>query len=207
MSAEQATPAVSVRRRRLQLLALAGLFFGPLGVSAWLYFHGGSWRPAGHVNHGQLIDSPRPLPPLGLATPAGGRTEEAFLRRKWSLVTITADACDRRCWQALVNTRTVQLALDANGTRVQRVLLANVGCCGEAAQTPAQRDLVTAWLDAGDARRLYAALRAARAPVPAAGRIYVVDPHANLVISYAPDADPRGLLLDLERLLRLSQIG
>jgi hypothetical protein len=39
------------------------------------------------------------------------------------------------------------------------------------------------------------------------GRVYLVDPIGNLVLSYAPDADPSGMRKDLARLLRLSQVG
>jgi hypothetical protein len=39
------------------------------------------------------------------------------------------------------------------------------------------------------------------------GRVYLIDPIGNLVLSYAPDADPTGMRKDLARLLRLSQVG
>jgi len=38
-------------------------------------------------------------------------------------------------------------------------------------------------------------------------RLYLVDPLGNLLMSYSPDAPPRSVLDDLERLLRLSHIG
>jgi len=40
-----------------------------------------------------------------------------------------------------------------------------------------------------------------------AQRIYVIDPHGNVMMSYAPDAKPKGMLEDMKRLLRLSHIG
>lgn len=44
-------------------------------------------------------------------------------------------------------------------------------------------------------------------PVEQAGRIYIVDPLGNLMMSYAADAKPKGLLEDLKKLLKLSHIG
>jgi hypothetical protein len=38
-------------------------------------------------------------------------------------------------------------------------------------------------------------------------RIYVVDPLGNVMMFYAPDAKPKGMLEDMKRLLRLSSIG
>ncbi len=43
---------------------------------------------------------------------------------------------------------------------------------------------------------------AARAP-----RVYLIDPLGNLMMFYAADAKPKGMLEDLKRLLRLSSIG
>ncbi len=37
--------------------------------------------------------------------------------------------------------------------------------------------------------------------------IYLIDPLGNLMMSYAPGAKPKGMLEDMKRLLRLSQIG
>ena len=40
-----------------------------------------------------------------------------------------------------------------------------------------------------------------------AGRIYLIDPLGNLLMSYAPTAPDKALLSDLKKLLRLSHIG
>jgi len=38
-------------------------------------------------------------------------------------------------------------------------------------------------------------------------RLFVVDPAGNLMMQYAPEADPAGVRADLERLLKSSWIG
>ena len=40
-----------------------------------------------------------------------------------------------------------------------------------------------------------------------AGRIYLVDPLGNLMMSYQPEDEPRGMIKDLERLLKYSGLG
>lgn len=205
MSGGALSPEV-VRRRRLQLLALAALFLGPLALSAWLYF-GSDLRPAGRVHHGELMDPARPLPAAALATAAGGLTAADFLRHRWSLLVVATGDCGAPCVAALEATRVARVALDQDAPRVQRVLLADAACCEAVWRSAAQRGLVTAWLDSADGQRLRAALATRTAPLPQAGRIYVVDPLGNLVISYPPGTDPKDLLKDLGRLLRLSQIG
>jgi hypothetical protein len=44
-------------------------------------------------------------------------------------------------------------------------------------------------------------------PIAAAGRVYLVDPLGNLVMSYSAAAPDKALLTDLKKLLRLSHIG
>jgi hypothetical protein len=44
-------------------------------------------------------------------------------------------------------------------------------------------------------------------PITEAGRIYLVDPLGNLMMSYPAAAPDQALLTDLKRLLRLSHIG
>ncbi len=199
-------PPNVVRRRRLQLVALAALFIGPLALSALLYF-GSGLRPSGHVQHGELVDPARPLPTATLATADGRTTGPDFLRHQWSLLTVARDDCDPRCVAALETMRVARLALDQDAPRVQRILLADAGCCAAVARGAAAAGLVTAWLGGSDGQRLLAALATRAAPTPEAGRIYLVDPLGNLVISYAPGTAAQDLLKDLDRLLRLSRIG
>jgi hypothetical protein len=40
-----------------------------------------------------------------------------------------------------------------------------------------------------------------------APRVYLIDPLGNLMMSYAAEAKPKGMLEDMKRLLRLSSIG
>ena len=204
MSAPGSLPPAVVRRRRLQLVALAALFLGPLAFAAWLYY-GSGVRPAGRLEHGELANPPRPLPEAVLATPGGGRTAPRFLRGKWSLITVARGDCEARCRAALATTRRVRAALNEDAARVQRVLLAPAGCCRAPLPDESPAELVTAWLDGAGGRELAAALGGGTAPED--GRIYLADPLGNLVLSYAAGADPKGLLTDLERLLRLSHIG
>jgi hypothetical protein len=51
-------------------------------------------------------------------------------------------------------------------------------------------------------------LLALRTPAAVAeGGYFLVDPHGNLILYFAPDLAPRDIVADIERLLRLSRIG
>lgn len=184
------TPSSRQRSGRRQFLVLAAIFFLPVAAAAWLYFSSG-WKPASGAQHGLLIDPPRTL------------TDER-LRGSWFLVYVTGDTCDQRCADALKETLRVRLALDKERSRVKRALLHPGDCCGANFPDIADVDLLLFGAE-GPA----GALLLSQFPPAADGRagIYIVDPHGNLLMSYPATGTAQGLLKDLERLLRLSQIG
>jgi hypothetical protein len=60
------------------------------------------------------------------------------------------------------------------------------------------------WLVRAAGSELLRQLPAARS---LADHIYIVDPLGNLVLRYARDADPAGIIKDLTRLIKTSRIG
>lgn len=207
----ESPPAEPTRRPRTQIWLLIGLFFAPLAAAFLLYYgsgsDSGSWRPAGKTNHGDLITPARPLPSVQLSTPAGTALDNGALKGKWTLVYIGDGQCDARCREALTLMRQTRLALNDDLTRVQRLLLVTANCCDQGYLETEHAGLLTAsGADAGGQKLLYAFVTDGADPARA-GRIYIVDPLGNLMMSYAPDAPPKGLLEDLKKLLRLSHIG
>jgi hypothetical protein len=200
--------ATAQRRGRLQFLALAALFFVPLAVAFWLYYGPGTWRPAGDASKGELIDPARPLPAVSLPKADGSPTGAEFLRGKWSIVYVGDGACDARCRDVLYLTRQSRIALNKDMDRVQRVFLVTDHCCNGEFLTAEHPDLLVVRLQGPDAARLLEPFPAyADGPVGQAGRIYLVDPLGNLLMSYSADAPDKGLLTDVKKLLRLSHIG
>lgn len=197
MSAQDA----ALRARNLRTLALlAGLFLLPLAL-AFCTYYGSSWRPARHVNHGELITPARALPALALPRVSGGAPLAPF-HGKWSLVYIGSGACDAACHESLYLMRQTRLALNTDMARVARVFLVTGECCALGFLSGEHAGLVL--LDAG-APSAAALLR--QFPEPRAHTLFVVDPLGNLMMSYDARSNPRGLLEDLQTLLRLSQIG
>lgn len=197
------------RRRRRTLVGLAVLFFAPVLVAFYLYYGHHDWRPVGRVNHGELVDPARPLPAIALPRLAGGLADPAWLQGRWTLLTVGTGECAERCRHDLYETRQVRIALDRDMDRVQRVLIAVGPCCDLAFLQREHPDLI-ALRATPEAQPLLGQLPGvdAAAPDAASGdRIYLVDPLGNLMMSYAPDANPKGLLEDLKRLLRLSHVG
>jgi hypothetical protein len=202
-----------LRARNLRTLAaLAALFVLPLLISFWMYY-ASDWRPAGRVNHGLLISPARPLPEVhlprvslgepGEPQTAGGSGQRTLFRQQWSLVYIGSGSCDESCRQALYVMRQTRLSLNNDMTRVARVFLASGACCVREFLAREHAGLIVLDATGPEGMRL---LR----EFPSAGRehsLFIVDPLGNLMMSYDAGQSPKGLLQDLQKLLRLSHIG
>ena len=210
---------MNVRRQRRTLIGLALLFFAPLGLAFFLYY-GVGWRPGSHVNHGQLIDPPRPLPAVrlphvALDGSADTQTAPDFLTRKWTLLYWGAGTCAERCKTELYDTRQVRYALNRDMDRVQRVFIADPECCDAQFLHEQHPDLITIRASAADApllallpgRDSATGETAAGSSGAHAPSVYLIDPLGNLMMSYPADAKAKGMLEDMKRLLRLSSIG
>jgi hypothetical protein len=194
-----------LRRRNLRTLAaLAALFLLPLVVAFFTYY-GAGWRPAGQVNHGVLISPARPLPRVALEERgADDRVQQLTpFHGQWSLVYVGNGGCDASCRQGLALMRQTRLGLNTDMTRVARVFLVTAGCCAREFLAREHAGLVVLDASAPQAAPLLHEF-------PATARehtLFVVDPLGNLMMSYDARQNPRGLLEDLKKLLRLSQIG
>lgn len=199
---------MAVRRGRRQVLLLAALFFVPLTLAFWLYYGPGTWHPGAGTNQGQLIDPARPLPEVSLPVAGGALASGNLLRGKWTMIFVGDGACDARCRKALYLTRQSRIALNKDSDRVRRVFLVTADCCDHDFLEREHPDLVVALLEGPDGTRLLAQFPSyGDGPVGTAGRIYLVDPLGNLLMSYPATAPDKALLNDLTKLLRLSHIG
>jgi len=180
------------RQRRI-LVGVALMFFVPLGI-AFILYYGNAWHPGGRVNHGELIQPPRPLPEAGLPAPYS-------LQHKWTLLYVQSGACDELCLKRLYDMRQVRTALDRDMQRVQRVLIADELCCDTQKLLMMHPDLIRIPRVAA-LEPLLESL-----PSPDSHRIYLVDPLGNVMMFYPAGAPAMGMLEDMKRLLRLSQIG
>ena len=88
--------------------------------------------------------------------------------------------------------------------RVQRVLLATSGCCDREFLAQEHKGLVVRDVGADAAR---AQLQAVLPPGEHSHHLFVVDPLRNIVLRFDTRENPKGLLDDMKKLLKLSQIG
>jgi hypothetical protein len=187
------------------LIGVFAVFFVPL-FGAWIWFANiEDWRPAGSTNSGELIVPARPLSDPQMVTLQGERLGGESLERSWTLVLVAGGICDAQCERNLYHTRQVRIALGKDMQRVKRLML--VSRADALAEHPAMigehPDLTIAISDT-----LVAQIDAATADMaPQDDAIYLVDPLLNLMMRFAADLDPRLMIKDLKRLLKVSRIG
>ena len=179
-------PADPVRRGRLKLLALAGVFSLPvlLGWIAFLF----DWVPGATGNYGELV-APRKLDSAALES----------LRGKWVLLTFDAPECDAYCERKLYFMRQVRRAQGKEQLGVERVWILT-GSGAPKAELLAAIDDTRVLPPQG--QRLLAQVPFAVSP---ADHIYIVDPQGFLMMRYPREPDPSRMLRDLQRLLKYAR--
>lgn len=188
----------SVKRTRVTLVLIFALFILPFAL-AWILNFSGGFTPHATANHGTLIQPVRPVHATAWVDMQGQAVVPPLFQRDWTLVYRLAGDCDETCHRVLYVLRQVRLAQGKNIDRVQRLLVLGQATAPDwVAEVQTHYPGLTVVRPAGVASEV---------EFPETGRIYVVDPLGNLMMEYAPDADPRGMIKDLERLLRISYVG
>ena len=136
---------------------------------------------------------------FGLSDPveAVGKTD---FDGHWTIIVAGSGPCDAACRQWVVATRQIHVALYKQMPRVHRTWLSDQRPPDAAPLLALQPDLHTAVATTDAARRAFDLGQAGY-------RVYVLDPAGRIILRYAPDADPRGILKDMERLLRYAWAG
>ncbi|MEE4162963.1 MAG: hypothetical protein V2I25_10690 [Woeseiaceae bacterium] len=184
-------------RGRLTLLLIALIFLGPLAFAAWLYYSGETLQPEGRANHGILLE---PITSLPGAVP--GSAMYGLEGNLWKLVYVHTAACEDDCRNGLYTIRQIRLMLGREMDRVERVFLHGDAPL-DTLYIQAEHEGLVALPEMPLAEFL---VNRIPPDVPPDG-YFLVDPLGNLVLYFPPGINPRDMVSDIKRLLRLSRIG
>ncbi len=209
MSSPPLPPGAPRKGRPLLTLVLVILVFAGPALVAWLVLTK-AWLPSGSVAHGNLVQPARPLSVSNLPALDGSMVSLEKLRGRWTFLLFDGSLCDQVCRDNLYKTRQIRLAVGEDTHRVQRVMVLTET---EAAESFRQvltdhQDLIVLAPEAPSLQALLSEFRMSEGePVGTLRRVYIVDPIGNLMMYYDKGAEAKGILEDLERLLKASQIG
>ena len=179
-------------RGRLQLVALAVVFLGPLLAAIVMYTTGiGGLTGDSRVNYGTLLD-----PPVSL----DARLHfDSGTRGRWTLM-VLAPQCGDSCLAALTDLRQIRLATGREIERIERLLVS------DQAPAPAVLTEHPGLRVSTPQSAVGAQLASALAPL-ATEHIYIMDPVGNVILRYSLAPERKPFLKDLRKLLKLSRIG
>lgn len=201
----------SVFKGRLALIVLAVLFLGPMFAAYFSYY--GGWRPGGQVQKGHLIE-PVTLPEMSVYDSAGQALEDDMLHGpRWTMLYVGGSNCGDTCKQTLYNMRQVWKSLHRRSKRVQGVYIVT-----DRDQQTVLEDFLEAehegihlgYANADNSRRAseqWLQIFNSEGRAPAGDNVYLIDPLGNWMLFYTEKDSPNGMLKDIKKLLRLSNIG
>jgi len=197
----------NLARNRLLVVLIAMISIIPFGFAWYLAKHTDLVQSQPKANYGHLITPARPIDYAELLqAPISAAENLPEVKGHWIMLQVTSGpACNEACKATAGKTGRMRLMLNKEISRVRRLLLIPGQADAASTHELAERDptLLVAGLSDGLRQRLEEA-----AGVPLAeGSLILLDPFANAMMWYAPGFDPYGVLRDLKRLLKNSQIG
>ena len=194
-----ATLSPSKQSRGRLIFCLLALFFAlPIVVVTLMYKF--EWHPQG-TSQGELVTPPKPVVlPGGLLDAQGDPLDTHLLRDKWSMVYVSAE-CEEVCKQRLHIMRQLHASMAKDSNRIQRILLTHdTNLQSLRADYP---DLIVIDQPSGSVHDLSRYFQ----EKPGDTRIYLVDPLANLMMSFPETVEPKAIRKDLVRLLKAAWAG
>lgn len=197
-------------RSRAVLILLAALFIFPV-VAAYVLFYIMEWRPQGMINTGELIKPVQMFPKVSFATTQNKSFNYSDLKHSWILFSVSDGICDEACQFQIYKMRQIDTGMADKQERIERLFIIRSNRGNTQFINKLSRDYPEMWVIKGPDNAVNDIIRTiSKTTAPKQSifnKIYVVDPMGNLIMRYKPDADPKGVLKDLTRLLRFSHQG
>jgi cytochrome oxidase Cu insertion factor (SCO1/SenC/PrrC family) len=193
------------------LTAIILLFAIPLLLASILLYHGNLNKFLSTTNHGQLLTSPLDLANLKLYDTQAHPINPTLWKGRWLLLYINPNStCNAICEKKIYILRQIQSATGKDQSRLQRAIITLNGQDNDPHLSQLLHSEYAGTLhfivNASDLTYFLGNAGASKLALPQ-GSIYLVDPHGNVLMYYAMDADSMGIFKDITRLLKLSKIG
>ncbi len=169
---------------RLKLSCIIAVFIIPLGL-AWHFYDSRILHESDKVNHGRLIQPPWKIQDY---------TKEGW-PNIWSFIYVPKGDCQTQCKHALTTMRQVRLVLGKDQNRVRNMVLVT-----------GKPEKILSDLLKDEFKNTKQLSIAPNNPF-LADHIYVVDPLGNVILDYSGNIQPKAVLKDMQRLLKVSRVG
>jgi len=199
---EQIPPTAQRKRTWIIFAVLSAIFLCPM-IIAWILYLNINHFNFGTNQHGEFIKPARELVTTPLSLPLSGRSlAPDYFKNRYTLVYISAAACNADCEEALYLTRQVRYAMGQKIESVQRLYLVEGAPLDTAKLAREQADATVADISDPTGRKFIQQFSVDGNSLPDIGKyIYLVDPRGFYIMRYSIAGKPEGLLKDLQHLL------
>ena len=180
------------------------VFFVPL-LLAVVLSKSDSWRPSKTKNHGELITPIRQLTEFNLKNLDGTAFQLKNVQGKWTVIAVGGRECNDSCKEVLYKIRQSRLAQSGNAQRVHYVYVLTDKAPAESLQAVMREHdkLMVVMGEEAELNKLTVQLSVdTTQSVVQAQRVYVIDPMGRAMMSYKADFTGKGMIKDLEHLLK-----
>ena len=180
---------------------LFGVFILPLLIAVAMYSLRDHLTFSSPTAHGELVHPAQPITSMQLLA-----DEQVFdlesMQGKWNYLIYVDKNCDLICETALFKIRQAALATGREISRVQYFLVVVDGASVDQELTRRHPKL-----QQGQLQTLNLENPEMKGELLQAGDVLLVDPNGNIMMRYDDQATSKGMLKDVKKLLKLSNIG
>jgi len=198
---------MNTKNRNILILIVLFLIFLIPFLSAYFLYAQSDKLNIKTVNYGNLIRPPVNIKTLHL-TNEEKKSAPDILIGKWTILYVLPNNCDENCKKIIYNMRQIRQANGKDMERIQRavVIFSNKPDNVLQQQLNAFPETKHYFVAKKDFQNAMSQLKSTPLALKQ-GYIYLVDPLGNIMMGYTIQTDPTNIFKDLQKLLRVSQIG
>lgn len=180
---------------------LMAVFVVPLLIAIAMYSLRDNLPTLNTVSHGELIHPAEPIQNIEILSEGDSNISLEDLKGKWTYLIYAPEGCNLECEANLFKLRQSKVATGRETNRIQSVLLIN--------KMPLNDDITSR----NEKLTIGELLKIELESMPGVNKelepecIYLLDPHGNMMMKYSNKATSKGMLKDIKKLLKVSNIG
>ncbi len=197
------TTKAKAKKPTMVIVFLLTLFVVPMLVARYMFQHR-VLIGASQINNGNLITPPIAITELNLYDDQGRPITAKTFQGHWTLLFNDGNQCGKYCKAMLYNIRQIRIATGKDQERVERALITANKSLDKNLQALLSHQYkgTEVIIRSDDISHL-----AQNMPQLQPNRLYISDPMGNIMMSYNDQSEPMAVLKDMQRLLKVSQIG
>ena len=192
---------MKTKNSKLSGYLLIAVFVVPLLIAIAMYVMRDYLPTMNTISSGELIHPAQPIKTLSIQLASNETIDLEGLAGKWTYIVYSPNGCDLQCEASLFKLRQTKKATGREINRIQSALLTDIN---KVSADIIQRNQSTR---VGGLLNLEIVDEPGKQKQLEDGAIYLIDPIGNLMMKYDTTITSRGMLKDIKKLLKISNIG